>query len=100
MDEFLHAGLMSWSTEDLLLEGSLLVQLQQHQEEGPGQVRPADLVQGHAELDPLQLGVVAGGEVLAAGTAGHNGPHVTDPVVDVRHDGPPPAHLVPLLAAG
>ena len=62
-------------------------------QERSGQVRPADLLQRDPELDPLQLGVVTCGEVLGAGTAGHHGPHVRDPVVDVRHDGPPPTHL-------
>ena len=60
------------------------------------QVRPADLVQRHAELDPLQLAVVLG-QVLGTGTGRHHCPHVTDPVVDVRHDGPPPTHLGPLV---
>lgn len=68
-------------------------------QERSGQVRSADLLQRDPELDPLQLGVVTCGEVLGAGTASHHGPHVRDPVVDVRHDGPPPAHLGPLAQA-
>ena len=30
--------------------------------------------------------------VLAARTGGHDGPHVRDPVVHIRHQRPPPTH--------
>ena len=57
-----------------------------------GQIWSADLVQRHSELDPVQLGVVLTQLVLAARAGGHHGPHVTDPVVDVRHQRPPATH--------
>ena len=64
VNEFLHASLMSGSSEDLLLERSLLVQLEQHHQERPRKVRSAYLLQGNSELHPLQLGVIGCSEVL------------------------------------
>lgn len=52
MDEFLHVGLMTRGSEDVLLEGSLFVELEDEDEQGSWDVIVAatHLVQGHSEL--------------------------------------------------